>query len=759
MKRIFFKMIIVSIITIFMIKGNDFSAKASEDKTETETGTGIETARSLVTEGNSCIGNSNTNSGSDSNQVSDLQKALLAEDVQKIKKDAENFLANPFSTGRNRRLSNCPMVGTKGQDILEKLTKISSVLQSTKCASKNKEVVENFGSIVKEMDGFVSKTSDLFGGKNNSSSNTQSSSTTTGNNSNNTTEAYSGQKYVFQAQKALEILSSVATNEQCAYDIRERGLVPVVADMVTNFSQLALVASAPSVTVGSPAGNPYALAIAAGGAAAGSIMKILYSVLKPKFNWDKFEDRKQFVDLVCTFYSTRMELEDLQFFRLKTKENSIQYQTAKSIEEKIDKKVDDLEKIRLIQIAKNMGGKGNFDLLTELPSIIKAVTPPTFDEKIENQKKAEVLQAYANYRQALPKNIEKIKKLVEKMDLDPNKSPLLNIKEDKEFLSDEDKIKKLLKNSKSEKEMGEALLKPLIEIQAALEDARVNAEEMENKKSYNDTVNTLKDLKKQMNPLMEVINKLNEKDNYVATDEGSFTRQSIISSFNSTQDVVFGYAGWTYFKHILREAVKAENKFIKSQKKFKNTYITRTNAIIKITNEIRKKLLEDPTNVNIPQITLEPLSNVEKELACAAARDLLLKFADAEALVNLGTDFIDTNKDIFHSNIPKFSTFLLIPYGASPQQKLLRQSKTLSDQREKMKVSSGNGNGNGNGNVRANINVDTAVKQIRWYTGNPTIGEVIDAIEKNRPKAIEIQKFMEENKCSNLLFIDGSQVK
>ncbi|MBF0208316.1 MAG: hypothetical protein HQK53_15675 [Oligoflexia bacterium] len=675
---------------------------------------------------------------------SSLEQTSITEEVLSIQKSAKEFLANPFRDGRKKRNSACPMMATSNETLLQRLNSVYSGLKDSKCANRNKEVMDSFGGAIKEVDNFFIKKTDTeknyaqlqAGSTTNvdpsvvvaSSADAGAATTINGTQilSLPTQENYQNQGMIIQTQQALNILSNIATNEQCAYDIRERGLIPVIADMVTNFSQLSMLASTPNLLAGQPLGNPYGIMVAAGGTAVGSVMKILYNLFKPKFNWEKFEDRKQFVDLVCSFYNTRMELDNMQFFRTKTKEDLIQYDTAKKIEERIEKKLQELDDLQQLQIGRAMGvnpgdgGGRHLVLLSDLAAVIKELTLPAFGEKVEGDIRPEVGAAYARFRQVVPRNIAKVKDILQRFDLDASAHPFLDLDADRNFLLSETLIPSL--RGKSEKEISRTLLTPLLEIQAVLEDEKIVAEKTKIPAAIYKASTELTKLKKEIAENLEILGRLIEHQNYVASDEGSFIRQSIIDSYDKTQKIIFGDVGEAFLTYIKEMVMDAEYNFIKSYQKFYSNNM-------------------DPTqNASRDRSTIITI--------CSSANDLLRKFSNAEALLNLATDFIDTNRDLFHDNTPHHSTFFMMPTGRSAQTFILRQAESLTLQRERM--------ADPNYPQLAQVNDYNNQKKIRhklkWHIQKKMdLGKLMDILEANRSNAESVQNFIIENNCGKML--------
>lgn len=111
------------------------------------------------------------------------------------------------------------------------------------------------------------------------------------------------------ASAVLGSLNIITSNNACFYDIRSRGALPVVSDIVMSLSQLGLL-------IPSGAG----MVVAAGGYFVGSGLKIVNELVKKKFNWNKPEERRAFLQLNCAFFDNRRVMEEMGLFNPETKE-------------------------------------------------------------------------------------------------------------------------------------------------------------------------------------------------------------------------------------------------------------------------------------------------------------------------------------------------------------------------------------------------------------------------------------------------------
>jgi hypothetical protein len=110
------------------------------------------------------------------------------------------------------------------------------------------------------------------------------------------------------AGQVLGSLNIITSNQACFYDIRSRGALPVIADIVMSLSQLGLLIPSATGTM-----------VATGGFIAGSGLKIINELVKRKFNWNKPEERRAFLQLNCAFFDNRRVIEEMGLFNPETK--------------------------------------------------------------------------------------------------------------------------------------------------------------------------------------------------------------------------------------------------------------------------------------------------------------------------------------------------------------------------------------------------------------------------------------------------------
>lgn len=124
-----------------------------------------------------------------------------------------------------------------------------------------------------------------------------------------TTDVHNSVQYAKNVGQVLGSINLITSNNACFYDIKSRGVLPVLADVVMSASQLGLLV--PNVT---------GTMVAAGGYVAGSSLKIINELIKKKFNFNKPEERRAFIQLNCAFFDSRRMMEESGIFNPETAE-------------------------------------------------------------------------------------------------------------------------------------------------------------------------------------------------------------------------------------------------------------------------------------------------------------------------------------------------------------------------------------------------------------------------------------------------------
>lgn len=129
------------------------------------------------------------------------------------------------------------------------------------------------------------------------------------NNYSTSTGTISSAQYAKNVGQVLGSINLITSNNACFYDIRARGALPVLSDVIMSASQLGLLIPTATGAV-----------VAAGGYIAGTGLKIINELVKKKFNFDKPEERRAFIQLNCAFFDNRRILEESGIFNPESEE-------------------------------------------------------------------------------------------------------------------------------------------------------------------------------------------------------------------------------------------------------------------------------------------------------------------------------------------------------------------------------------------------------------------------------------------------------
>lgn len=196
-----------------------------------------------------------------------------------------NALAVEESTFLERPL-NCPLRFSSLSNFRDQVQSLVSVLGAG-CTQNGQQAINQLNSNVSNLEGIANTFSTY----------------------NATTDATSSAQYAKNVGQILGSINLITSNNACFYDIRSRGFLPVLSDVIMSISQLGLL-------IPSGAGA----AVAAGGYVAGSGIKIINELLKKKFNFAKPEERRAFIQLNCAFFDNRRMMEESGIFNPESEE-------------------------------------------------------------------------------------------------------------------------------------------------------------------------------------------------------------------------------------------------------------------------------------------------------------------------------------------------------------------------------------------------------------------------------------------------------
>ncbi|WP_408097430.1 hypothetical protein ACJVC5_00550 [Peredibacter sp. HCB2-198] len=235
----------------------------------------------------------------------------------------------------------------------------------------------------------------------------------------NTEGSSTNAQYAKNVGQVLGNINLITSNNSCFYDIKSRGVLPVLGDVIMSASQLGLLVPSATGTV-----------IAAGGFIAGSSLKIINELVKKKFNFNKPEERRAFIQLNCAFFDSRRLMEESGIFNPETEEfreeivNQLRRERAEllKLQKKQENDVKELDEM-LTQVINNLPGIEDKNLDPVLARTFDEVTTALASKPADYSQKLRQV-TYLNER--INKLIDGTQKLVLDSKTEPARQLLLS---------------------------------------------------------------------------------------------------------------------------------------------------------------------------------------------------------------------------------------------------------------------------------------------------------------------------------------------
>lgn len=150
-------------------------------------------------------------------------------------------------------------------------------------------------------------------------------------------------------------------------------------------------------------------------------------------------------------------------------------------------------------------------------------------------------------------------------------------------------------------------------------------------------------LKQAQSTLQSIVN----NNNFVDWDEGTYITHTTLQKIKEIEQILYGYEGWNFLNYTNKEASAELRKFYYNFIRFKDKFL------------------------------LSPgiYSGAVRSFACATANDIILSINNSRSLINMATDYISTNKYIFHANVNKLKLFSgFLSSDTNSKKHILRQT-------------------------------------------------------------------------------------
>lgn len=593
-----------------------------------------------------------------------------------VKQYLEKLKADISVIAPYQRPENCPLKPVKLKDLLQNVNTLRDSFQK-ECQSKNEAVINQLNNSTDQLNGLLSSL-----------------------NNNGENKLYNNQNL----STAISSIGSLASKEECFYDIKKNGALPVLSDVVLSVSQLGLIV---------PSSN--GLVLAAGGALFSSVLTIIDQVLRNKLDWNIQQERAAFAKFNCSFFELRKELVDSGLMTIPTDKLNQRLSNDIEILEELKLKLEQLQleqkeleeilKSNLAEFLFNTFGKINEDALKTSMIWQEIISKTIIDDEFSKRTLIGnlVIKSKNFYELVESANLSE--------DLNVFKTDML--KTIQIFIRDQSDISELLEMDLAEFKILEQKISYYVDL------LTVDLLNQKNDliKGWNEQVSVfgdstneqdLSEIEKAYSKLTEKVqNKINHYDNLVNVnkqllgvedfkdnDEAAGTKLDIILSYQEIQEQIYGKVGWSFMKYLLKEGDAARRYFNNNARKF---------------------------NIN----------GDDKAQNCRNAINLTQEWVKTKSYAEEANNFIYTNFGIFHEYTKKYRSFLLIPTGKSPEIKLRAQVESLKS--------------------LENFNNGTATDQDNKRLKRRNLGRLIHKVSIDGEKSKIIQDYIKDNSCENMI--------
>ncbi|MFK7827704.1 MAG: hypothetical protein AB8G05_26395 [Oligoflexales bacterium] len=598
--------------------------------------------------------------------ISSLDQSLIPDPERKLNILSKHEIREHLIDRSFDRPSKCPLRANLDLwGLHSRLSIIADSLKYGECYNRNKNTVESFEKLLANKNGF-------FPSYNLSQENNPANETINDNpaepvNGPNEVEAGGGnfpqadptgdQSYTqsMQQQQIFTVLKTVAHDEACLFNVKQRGLLPVVADVATNVGQVASLMPTPN-----------GFLLGAGGISIGSTLQIIIGLFKSPFDWKEANERKQFLDLNCSFFDLRRDVEAAEIIDIRDESIDEKIANAQIAQERLLDFLNQLKEeqerftahfkgLKLSHVT-NALGQDHLDLVSSIDRVkYHYPNSPPVDEATQ-------LKLIQEFTYEFPK----IKFLAQqKIDNPPYIDYIYELLEQFQW-SDLNQHVEMNKQDFSHKyahplfhylnEYRNHLMVAIdVENQVFL-DYKILPNEMSNQEildeaqtNFDEITFKIADALSRIDTRIKILQSKDRKNSFDAYDEGAHATYDIIEEYRYIQSILTGKLGYFYMK-FFRNRLKSENKhFQKNYRKFKKKYPHQN----------------------------KPIRDLELPWACRDANQLRIIWEDANSSAEVSNDFIDTNIGLFHTNVKKIRTFLkFIPVDVSRELKLLHSIKS-----------------------------------------------------------------------------------
>lgn len=669
-----------------------------------------------------------------SSYASDLSRSIIessnANPITDLSAEQKAELKSLFADhgGQFKRPDACPMDSKNYKDILGKVESIKSLFRDTDCINDSTildEISTSAQTLQTELNNAGVDTTDVSNPINNATVNGQ-----------NITSVFNNVNNLFFKAKC---------------DLSDRSMLEKGADLVQNFSQMGMLVP-----------NANGLVISGGGLALASILRMIHNLFDKKFDFENNQDRQNFIKLNCAFYDIRKDIESSGLVDISTEKHQDDFSDLKGLIKVINDKIKankksqanilkEIDKAQAEFVKQQQGALASLEknVLKGL-EIVKTPVKDTGDVPAETIKretlsdlmiiKGQIVTDLSDY---IERGLSKLpivdKDLMNELaKLDGGAEFLKLYKMDaKEFnntfraslLFHFDRIKDDIATLKSAAEK-----KFLAEV--IIDGVNVATYKKNLAKKQADVEKALKESLKRGDLIKLRLSRIvGNSEAYTRSDDGTENKTAILSNFDEISNQVYGKWGYEFLKYTTKTAKKENEKFKDNFNTFAKDHLN----IDDLDSTGSKKVATIPNPADLKELRVL--------YACQDAMPHIRKWVQADSLSQQGYDFVATNKELFHSDIPR--VFLGRTGGRDAGIHRIRSKFERIQEHHKSSIFARK--------VLKKQDVSTENKE--KYLGSRAkskrlLGTVMLDVESTRNRAAMLQELTERYNCGKLTILD-----
>lgn len=508
-------------------------------------------------------------------------------------------------------IASCSLKSTRFQDILAKTEELVASLKD-QCTDKNDQ------SKVTDVANIISKLQDELKNKGILDENSENLIPT----------EIDGVKVNLLFQN----INSLVSRGQCRKD--DFRVLNVAADVIQDVSALGVL---------SP--TPQGLLISGGGAVVATALRLIDTLLKEKFDFDKVKDRAAYVKLNCSYFELRKQLYVSGFFEMDKNMIKRDAETMKNLNTKLTNELNNLK-------AREAALKGDEGLSS--------------DDKLELKKLANIRESFQKLKdilvskdsdQMLPKETLRLRWIggivTEQINLEAAMNSYLILENRPLTFMDSLLQSQILTFSAANvaelqkyfnmtfDQFSDGPRAQLIYHSERIVDDIIKREIFLKKKGNTEIVkvrlaetqNEIKIIDKQLAELKVLIDRMKSFENqkmFDRFDDGSENSVSIIDNMNSLNRQVFGEYGFKFLDYAMKRSSDELERWSEKKKRLDKRHT-------QVIREVEADSFDDDT------------SNVERSYFCQDLQNMRHSWAYLTSVADLGYDFLALNRDLFNT--------------------------------------------------------------------------------------------------------------